>query len=87
MKPMKVVIEVDIPGLGEELKIARESLDLRPTNVAASIGMTAANLYRIEGEDNKSIPLDTLKRLGAVVGVNAAERIKKAVLLQLGGES
>jgi len=38
--------------------------------VAALADMSAANLYRIESEETKSLPWDTLKRLGEALGEN-----------------
>ena len=67
---MRVTLSVDIPNLGPRIKAARESRGLSPTKVAALADMSAANLYRIESEDTKSLPWDTLKRLGEALGEN-----------------
>lgn len=73
MQSMKVMIEVDIPGLGAALKRRREEKRLTPTFVAAAVGMTAANLYRIEGEENKSIPFKTLKELAKILEIDLTQ--------------
>jgi len=38
--------------------------------------MSVANLYRIESEDTKSIPWDTLKRLGEALGEDFDAEVK-----------
>lgn len=76
MTQMKVrrVTDIDVPGLGAQIKRAREAFlrdsDMTLTQVCASIGMTTANWYRIEAEDAKSIPLDTLRKMEQVLGVD-----------------
>lgn len=67
---MKVVRVVDVPGLGAQIKAARES-DSRPiTELAYLAGMSAANWYRIEKEDTKELPEETLRRIEAALGVS-----------------
>ncbi|WNZ45178.1 helix-turn-helix transcriptional regulator [Leptolyngbya boryana CZ1] len=53
----------DIPGLGERIKNAREASGKTTTALARAAGMSRGNWYRIESEELKSIPLDTLKRI------------------------
>ena len=67
---MKVTLSVDVDGLAEALKQARLSSSKSPTEIAFLAGMSVANLYRIESEDNKSIPLETLESLSDVLGVD-----------------
>jgi transcriptional regulator with XRE-family HTH domain len=70
--PMKVqkVTEIDVPGLGQQIKQARESDGRKLTRICAEVGMTTANWYKIEGEDTKALPLETLRRIEEVLGVN-----------------
>lgn len=42
--------------------------------------MSVVNLYRIESEDTKSIPRDTLKRLSEALGVDFDAEVKAALL-------
>ena len=59
----------NVPGLGAKIKKAREG-DQRPlTEICAQVGMTTANWYRIEGEETKSLPIETLRRIEEVLGV------------------
>lgn len=76
---MKVLIEIDIPDLGPEIRKAREEAGLSPTEAAAASGMSMPNLYRIEKEDAKGVPLTTLARLSKTVNLDLSDRIVKAV--------
>ena len=76
---MQVTLSVDVPNLGQRIKAARERRGLPPTKVAALADMSVANLYRIESEDTKSIPWDTLKRLGAALGEDFDTEVKAAL--------
>ncbi|MEM9008750.1 MAG: helix-turn-helix transcriptional regulator [Cyanobacteria bacterium P01_F01_bin.86] len=76
---MQVTLSVDVPQLGSRIKAAREKSGLSPTKVAALADMSVANLYRIEAEDTKSIPWDTLKRLGEALGENFDAEVRAAL--------
>jgi len=47
--------------------------------------MSVGNLYRIESEDTKSIPRETLKRLSGVLGVDFDAEVKAALQQELTG--
>ncbi|WP_346293986.1 helix-turn-helix transcriptional regulator [Sphaerothrix gracilis] len=76
---MQVTLSVDIPNLGSRIKAAREASGKSPTLIAALAEMSVANLYRIESEDTKSIPRDTLKRLGEALGEDFDADVKAAL--------
>jgi transcriptional regulator with XRE-family HTH domain len=76
---MRVTITVELPGLGSRIKQAREDKGLPPTQVAAIAGMSVANLYRIEAEDAKSLPRETLQRLSEALGVDFDAEVKAAL--------
>ena len=76
---MQVTLSVDIPQLGKRIKTAREKSGQSPTKIAALADMSVANLYRIEAEDTKSIPWDTLKRLGEALGEDFDAEVKTAL--------
>ena len=85
MEKMKVQIEIDLPGLGQMLKDARGEKE--PTPVAYELVMTPANLYRIESESNKSIPLTRLRGMASMYGAAGQEildQVKNLVLKELG---
>jgi DNA-binding Xre family transcriptional regulator len=48
--------------------------------------MSVANLYRIESEETKSIPLDTLKRLGDVLAVDFDSVVKEELRKIVAGD-
>jgi len=76
---MQVTLSIDVPQLGSRIKAAREKSGYSPTKVAALADMSVANLYRIESEDTKSIPWDTLKRLGTALGEDFDAEVKAAL--------
>jgi len=60
---------VQIVGLGEKIKTAREA-DPRPlTTICDLMGMSTNNWYRIEKEA-QSLPYETLQKIETVLGVN-----------------
>lgn len=69
---MKVrkVIEIEVPGLGNKIKKAREASARSLTELCAAAGMTTANWYRIEAEETKSLPIETLRKIEEVLGVD-----------------
>ncbi|ESA38470.1 xre family transcriptional regulator [Leptolyngbya sp. Heron Island J] len=74
---MKVRKDVDFPGLGGRIKEAREELQrqqlperLSVAKIATDAGMTPANWYKIENEDTKVLPLETLREIERVLGVS-----------------
>ena len=73
---MKVRKDIDFPGLGLRIKEAREKLQddhpekLSVTKIAANAGMTSANWYKIENEETKVLPLETLRQIEKVLGVD-----------------
>jgi transcriptional regulator with XRE-family HTH domain len=69
---MKVrkVIEREFPGLGAKIKQARESDSRSLIQLCGEIDMTPANWYKIENEDTKVLPLETLRKIESVLKVN-----------------
>lgn len=62
--------DIDVPGLGSQIKAARES-DGRPlTQICQLAGMTTANWYKIEAEETKVLPVETLRKIEDVLGVD-----------------
>lgn len=81
---MQVTLSVDVPDLGARIKAAREASGKSPTAIAALAGMSTANLYRIEAEETKSIPRDTLKRLGEALGKDFDAEVREILGTELG---
>ncbi|KAB8333844.1 helix-turn-helix domain-containing protein [Scytonema tolypothrichoides VB-61278] len=73
MDLMKIIIEVELKGIGSALKKARESAGLSLTVAGDRALMSGANFNRIENEDTKGVPLDTLIRAAKAVGLDLTE--------------
>lgn len=73
MDLMKIIIEVELTGIGTALKKAREAAGLSLTVAGDYAGMSGANFNRIENEDTKGVPLDTLIRAANAVGLDLTE--------------
>jgi transcriptional regulator with XRE-family HTH domain len=69
---MKVrkTIDIEIPGLGERIRQAREKDGRSLTEICRQIPMTTMNWYKIEAEETKALPIETLRRIEEVLGVN-----------------
>ncbi|OKH52851.1 transcriptional regulator [Calothrix sp. HK-06] len=69
MKVRKVV-DLDIPGLGKKIKEARLSDRRSLAEICRQIPMSAMNWYKIEAEDTKALPIETLRRIEEVLNVD-----------------
>ena len=69
---MKVrkIIEVEVPGLGDRIRKIREADSRSLAEICRQIPMTTMNWYRIEAEETKALPIETLKRIEEVLGVD-----------------
>lgn len=83
---MQVTLSIDVPQLGARIKSARERSGKSPTMIAALAEMSVANLYRIEAEDTKSIPRDTLRRLGEALEEDFDAEVRAALQQSLRSE-
>lgn len=70
MDLMKIIIEVEAVGVGSALKAAREDAKISLTVAGDRSGMSGANFNRIENEDNKGVPIQTLVRAANAVGLD-----------------
>lgn len=75
---MKIIIEIEIPSIGDTLRERRKSLDLSQTKVAANSDMSQANLNRIETEEAKGVPFDTLMRIANSIKID--DEIKQMIM-------
>ena len=68
---MKVVREVavDVPGLGQRIKEAREADTRSLKAICKAVGMSQMNWYRVEAE-KQSLPEPTLRKIEEVLGVD-----------------
>ncbi len=69
---MKVrkVLDIDVPGLGEKIRQARETDKRSLSEICRQIPMTNMNWYKIEAEETKALPIETLRRIEEVLGVD-----------------
>ena len=76
--PVKIIIEVEIPEIGNTLREKRQSLDLSQTKVAANSDMSQANLNRIEKEEAKGVPFPTLIKIASAIGID--DQLKQLIM-------
>ena len=69
---MKVrkVIEIEVPELGSRIRQAREADSRSLAEICRQMPMSTMNWYRIESEETKALPVETLKRIEEVLGVD-----------------
>lgn len=69
---MKVrkVIEIEVPKLGDRIRQAREADSRSLAEICRQIPMSTMNWYRIEAEETKALPVETLQRIEEVLGVD-----------------
>jgi transcriptional regulator with XRE-family HTH domain len=69
---MKVrkVIDIEAPGLGAKIKAAREADSRSLLSICKAIDLTPMYWYKIEAEEVKALPVETLKRIEEVLGVD-----------------
>ncbi|BAB78118.1 hypothetical protein DSM107007_47170 [Nostoc sp. PCC 7120 = FACHB-418] len=63
-------IRKEVPGLGERIRRARKIDKRSLQEIAALAGMSTPNWYAIENEEMKTLPLATLRRIEAALGVS-----------------
>lgn len=69
---MKVrkVIDIEAPGLGAKIKAAREADSRSLLSICKAIDLTPMYWYKIEAEEVKALPIETLRRIEEVLGVD-----------------
>ncbi len=68
---MKVrkVIEIEVMGLGSRIRQVREADSRSLAEICRQIPMSTMNWYRIEAEETKALPIETLRRIEFVLDV------------------
>lgn len=64
------ILRIDAPGIGAKIKEARERDPRSVDELAKAAGMTRANWYRIEREENDVLPEPRLRKIERVLGVD-----------------
>ncbi len=69
---MKVrkVIDVEAPGLGARIKAAREADRRSLASICRTVDLTPMYWYKIEAEEVKALPIETLRRIEEVLGID-----------------
>jgi transcriptional regulator with XRE-family HTH domain len=67
---MKIIFHVEVPGLGSRVKDARLSDPRSLLAICREVGMSPRNWYNIEDGVTKALPVETLRRIEAVLGVD-----------------
>ncbi|MEM9566682.1 MAG: helix-turn-helix transcriptional regulator [Cyanobacteria bacterium P01_E01_bin.34] len=71
---MKVGFERDYPNLAERIRKARQASNQSITKLAAAADVSVSNWYAIEQERIKVLPIQTLRRMEQVLGVDFGVR-------------
>jgi transcriptional regulator with XRE-family HTH domain len=75
MNVMKIVFEVEIKGLGFAIKQARKAAKLSVASAGERAGMSGANFSRIENEETKGVPIETLVKASQAVGLDLSSHL------------
>ncbi len=69
---MKVrkIIDIEVPDLGDRIKEARENDKRSLAEICRELDMTPMNFYRIERGETKALPVETLRAIERVLGVD-----------------
>ncbi|HEY9752541.1 MAG TPA: helix-turn-helix transcriptional regulator [Coleofasciculaceae cyanobacterium] len=78
---IEVVVNVELEGLGDRLRDARKGSPKSATQIVAEVGMTTANLNRIENE-NQKVPIAKALALGAALDLDLTNE-KQQIAIEL----
>ena len=73
---VKKVLQTEVPGLGSRIRQVREADSRSLAEICRRVGMTTMNWYRIEAEETKALPIETLRRIEEVLGVDIGVRLE-----------
>lgn len=71
-KVLKVrkIIDIEVAGLGDRIREARERDRRSLAEICRQMPMSTMNWYRIEASEHKALPIETLRRIEEVLGVD-----------------
>ena len=69
MKVRKIV-DKEVPKLGSRIKEARENDSRSLIQICKQLNMSTMNWYKIEAEETKALPLETLREIENILGVS-----------------
>lgn len=67
---IRKTIDIEVPGIGEKIKEARERDRRSLAQICREIPMSQMNWYKIEAEETKALPIETLRRIEEILGVD-----------------
>ena len=77
---MRVTFTRDFPGLGDRIREAREKLGKSATQMAGIAGISASQWTRIENEEVKALPEETLRAIESALGVDLDVAIDETIV-------
>ena len=67
---VRKITDTKVPELGKKIKEARLSDQRSLAQICREIPMSPVNWYKIESEETKALPIETLRRIEQVLGIN-----------------
>ncbi len=67
---IRKTIDKEVPGLADRIKEARLKDERSLVKICQEMGMTPMNWYRVEKGETKTVPLETLKKIEKVLGID-----------------
>ena len=67
---IRKTIDIEVPGIGEKIKEARERDRRSLARICREIPMSQMNWYKIEAEETKALPIETLRRIEEILRVD-----------------
>lgn len=73
---VRKVTDIKVPGLGEKIKEARLRDRRSLAEICRQIPMSPVNWYKIESEETKALPIETLRRIEEVLNIDLGVRME-----------
>ncbi|MBW4599707.1 hypothetical protein DSM106972_094460 [Dulcicalothrix desertica PCC 7102] len=73
---VRKVTDIKVPGLGEKIKEARLTDRRSLAEICRQIPMSPVNWYKIESEETKALPIETLRRIEEVLNIDLGVRME-----------
>ncbi|BAZ18923.1 transcriptional regulator (plasmid) [Calothrix sp. NIES-4071] len=73
---VRKVTDIKVPGLGEKIKEARLTDRRSLAQICRQIPMSPVNWYKIESEETKALPIETLRRIEEVLNIDLGVRME-----------
>ena len=67
---VRKITDTKVPELGKKIKEARLSDKRSLAQICREISMSPVNWYKIESEETKALPIETLRRIEQVLGID-----------------